>query len=120
MKLANRSLTRVFVGYPKNCKGYQFYNQELNKMFVSRDAMSPENSFGGNNAKVNERLQDGGIFELDEHFYDSMVPEGVSIRPITGHVELKRRTRKWHQQQMIYQKKASKKISASEISTRKA
>ncbi|KAI3710140.1 hypothetical protein L2E82_39914 [Cichorium intybus] len=44
-KLEPRSTKCIFVGYPKDCLGYYFYNPVENKIFISRKAEFLENKF---------------------------------------------------------------------------
>lgn len=44
-KLATRSEKCVFIGYPKETRGYYFYNRHEGKMFVARDAVFLEQEF---------------------------------------------------------------------------
>ena len=58
-KLAPRSKKCVFIGYPKETRGYYFYNRHEGKVFVARDAVFLEQEFVS-------RRQSGRKFELDE------------------------------------------------------
>jgi hypothetical protein len=58
-KLSPRSEKCIFVGYPKETRGYYFYNRHEGKVFVSRDAVFLEQEFVS-------RRQSGRKFELDE------------------------------------------------------
>ena len=54
-KLESKSDKCFFVGYPKETKGYYFYNAEKQKLFVSNRAVFLEKEFleeGMNNSKV--------------------------------------------------------------------
>ena len=44
-KLAHRSEKCVFVGYPKETRGYYFYNRTENKVFVARNGAFLEKEF---------------------------------------------------------------------------
>ncbi|KAI3723657.1 hypothetical protein L2E82_35412 [Cichorium intybus] len=44
-KIKSRSIKCIFVGYPKDCLGYYFYNPKENKIFISRKAEFLENKF---------------------------------------------------------------------------
>ena len=44
-KLEPRSDKCVFVGYPRETKGYYFYNRQENKVFVARNAVFLEKEF---------------------------------------------------------------------------
>ena len=54
-KLASRSELRLFVGYPKETKGYVFYSPSNNKTFVSTNTKFLEEDFM-KNAKPRSRL----------------------------------------------------------------
>ena len=58
-KLAPRSEKCIFVGYPKETRGYYFYNHHEGKVFVAREAVFLEQEFVS-------RRQSGRKFELDE------------------------------------------------------
>jgi hypothetical protein len=58
-KLAPRSEKCMFVGYPKETRGYYFYNRHENKVFVAREAVFLEKEFVS-------RRHSGRKFELDE------------------------------------------------------
>ncbi len=61
-KLAPKSQKCIFVGYPKETKGYYFYNQADNKVFVARNGTFLEKEFlrkGISGSKVNlEEVRD--------------------------------------------------------------
>ena len=44
-KLAPKSEKYLFIGYPKETKGYYFYNASENKVFVARDGAFLEREF---------------------------------------------------------------------------
>ena len=44
-KLAPKSEKCLFVGYPKETKGYYFYNASENKLFVARNGLFLEREF---------------------------------------------------------------------------
>ena len=54
-KLAPRSEKCIFVGYPKETRGYYFYNRSENKMFVAQNSVFLEKQFifkGSSGSKV--------------------------------------------------------------------
>ena len=54
-KLAPRSEKCIFVGYPKETRGYYFYNRSENKVFVDRNGAFLEKQFiskGNSGSKV--------------------------------------------------------------------
>ena len=44
-KLEPRSNKYIFVGFPRETKGYYFYNRQENKVFVARNAVFLEKEF---------------------------------------------------------------------------
>ena len=57
-KLGPRSDKRLFVGYPKESKGYYFYNTEEQKLFVSMSATFLEKEYLIGSAKANVELNE--------------------------------------------------------------
>ena len=56
-KLEPRSDKHIFVGYPKETKGYYFYNKEADKVFVARFGVFLENEFLTKGSGSDERLE---------------------------------------------------------------
>ena len=73
-KLAPKTDKCLFVGYPKETKGYYFYNPNENKVFIARKAVFLEKKFifkknSGSNIEVQEPqtlIQDS--VEMDKDF----------------------------------------------------
>ena len=58
-KLASKSDKYLFMGYPKEPKGYYFYNASKNKVFVARNSVFLEREFISNGIS-------GSIVQLEE------------------------------------------------------
>ena len=84
-KLGSRSDRCLFVGYPKESKGYYFYLPEEQKLFVSLRAIFLENEFLGEEtgaAKV--ELSEVQQVEEPAHFSDNIEPDLIrsNLEPI--------------------------------------
>lgn len=74
-KLEGKSSKYVFIGYHGSYKGYKFYDPENNRMFISRDATFLEDKFGYIQTKITEESKSQEMFDLDEFFPETMLPE---------------------------------------------
>jgi hypothetical protein len=74
-KLAPKSDKCLFVGYPKETRGYYFYNRSENKVFVARNAFFLEKEFLSNRKsgskidleEIQEPQIDSSISEIEEN-----------------------------------------------------
>ncbi|KAL3635739.1 Pyruvate dehydrogenase complex component E2 1 [Castilleja foliolosa] len=85
-KLEPKSDKCFFVGYPKETKGYYFYNQSENKVFVARDGVFLEKEHiskkaSGSNIVLNEVREDGQ--QIQPEINDTVIedPMDVEITP---------------------------------------
>jgi hypothetical protein len=85
-KLEPKSDKCFFVGYPKETKGYYFYNQSENKVFVARDGVFLEKEHiskkaSGSNIVLNEVREDGQ--QIQPEINDTVIedPMDVEIAP---------------------------------------
>ena len=70
-KLAPRSDKCFFIGYPKETKGYYFYNPTEHKVFVARDSVFLEREFiskksSGRNVPLEEVQEHPEVLEKNE------------------------------------------------------
>ena len=86
-KLAPKTDKFLFVGYPKETKGYYFYNPSDNKVFVPRKTVFLEKEFvskKNSGSKIQfEEIQDPQILEEDSMEIESESQGVVEIEPIT-------------------------------------
>ena len=96
-KLEPRSDKHIFVGYPKETKGYYFYNKEADKVFVARFGVFLENEFLTRGSGSDVRLEvvrdvSQGIIDDTPLFHRrDMEASGSGVEPTTEEivVELK-------------------------------
>ena len=85
-KLAPKTDKCLFVGYPKETKGYYFYNPSENKVFVARKAVLLEKEFvskKNSGSKIQlEEVQDPQILEEDSMKIESESQGVVETEPI--------------------------------------
>ena len=86
-KLAPKTNKCLFVVYPKETKGYYFYNPSENKVFVARKAVFLEKEFvskKNSGGKIQlEKVQGAQIPEEDSMEIDSKSQRVVETEPIT-------------------------------------
>ena len=85
-KLGPKSDKCKFVGYPKETKGYQFYNPSENKVFVARKAVFLERDFiskgnSGRKIDLDEVREPQNVFEPDEE--PELVLQKVQVHETT-------------------------------------
>ena len=83
-KLGPRSDKYLFVGYPKESKGYYFYNTEEQKLFVSMRATFLEKEYLTRSAKANVELNEVQQEEVPLHSETTIEPAliGSNSEPI--------------------------------------
>lgn len=66
-KLADRSMRGIFVGYPRESKGYNIWLPETRKVIVARDLKFRENNFGYSEENIDPGdLIDNSVSECEE------------------------------------------------------
>ena len=83
-KLGPRSDKCLFIGYPKESKGYYFYNTEEQKLFVSVRATFLEKEYLTGSAKANVELNEVRQEEVPLHSETTIEPAliGSNLEPI--------------------------------------
>ena len=79
-KLDPKSEKCIFVGYPKETRGYYFYNPDENKIFVARRGTFLEEEF------ISQRVV-GNKIDLDEVRDPEINTEPMNVDPIPSIVE---------------------------------
>ena len=85
-KLAPKSDKCLFIGYPKETKGYYFYNASENKVFVARNGVFLEREFifkgtSGSTMQLEEiqDLQTSIVLSMEPQLYQQVIIEPIQV-----------------------------------------
>ena len=102
-KLGSRSDRCLFVGYPKESKGYYFYLAEEQKLFVSLRAIFLEKEFLGEGT-IAAKIELSEVQQVEEptHLKDDIEPIVIRSHPKPTQEPLRRSGRVPHQPDRYY------------------